>query len=251
MESFITNILNTILQVSPIQQGISKFLNTKHLKRVFMRAVEESGHKDILPNNWNTLDISECWNLLSTHRDIKNAIAEKLLKDPTLHLQFVALQIDANKKDQNVSPLLDLDERTRINNENDFFRMYPNSSFCVEDLFIEPNYKVYRLINGESKLASINTVNIEDTCKKIMNEQKILLIMGPYGTGKTFIICIWIRISFVKSRIKNFCLTNIELLSSKNYLQLLEVRLIPILSELCQIQIFTIKCGKRQVGFLR
>lgn len=187
MESFITNILNTILQVSPIQQEISKFLNTKHLKRVFMRAVEESGHKDILPNNWNTLDISECWNLLSTHRDIKNAIADKLLKDPTLHLQFVALQIDANKKDQNVSPLLDLDERTRINNENDFFRMYPNSSFCVEDLFIEPNYKVYRLINGESKLASINTVNIEDTCKKIMNEQKILLIMGPYGSGKTFI----------------------------------------------------------------
>jgi chromosomal replication initiation ATPase DnaA len=69
--------------------------------------------------------------------------------------------------------------------EPDHFQLFPHEEKSIEMLFIQPNYsiKVFSdLVEGPGK----KTDFIQD-CLSILSKQRILFLLGPYGSGKTFL----------------------------------------------------------------
>ena len=65
-------------------------------------------------------------------------------------------------------------------------KLYKESNLTVSDLFIPPIYSLSRLsIDGEEPLPLSNSVI--DDCKRILQDSGLLLIKGPFGSGKTIL----------------------------------------------------------------
>ena len=73
--------------------------------------------------------------------------------------------------------------RTEMNH----YFIFPNDKKEIEKMYIEPNYQImkYSIDDNESVLTKSNFI---DDCLEILDSQKILSIIGPYGSGKT-ILC--------------------------------------------------------------
>jgi len=125
------------------------------------------------------------------NKDFIDCLAEQLRKSPHSYLYFLENKLNDINQSNVIDPILKLDERNcaEYKDKFDFFAIYPGSDISISDIFIDPEYKIIELSeNGdyaekESKCSS----GFIDSCKKILNERRLLFISGPYGHGKTFL----------------------------------------------------------------
>ena len=181
---FIFNTVSSLLG-SILYQKIDNIIIINRLKNIFKEVVGQYRNK-ISIKDIDELELADIWEEISKHLDIKNAVATKLINDPQIHISHLAFYAQSIEDNFNgIKKILETDERNDISDPKDFFKLYPSSAYCIEDLFIEPIYHVLQLEDEQSTIFNINKSNIEETCNNILEDQRILLLMGPYGSGKT------------------------------------------------------------------
>jgi DNA replication protein DnaC len=80
-----------------------------------------------------------------------------------------------------------LGERDQTTEPKHFWVFNSNSIF-VDAIFVEPLYEIIHYNHGCRELESdIKQTNFLDDCLELLKRQKILFLIGPYGSGKTFL----------------------------------------------------------------
>lgn len=177
-----------------ISDIIAKKYSNYKLREVMKKVVSastDSINKSVLLDNWNSNSIDDCWNFISDNDELCRLFASELKKDLNLYLYHIDLAVETIQKNQLLLPLLNLDERNSFEDPKSFMRVFPQSKFMVDDLFIEPVYAVKTIKDGDESLligGSSNSINVLESCKGILfSNSHILFILGPYGSGKTFL----------------------------------------------------------------
>ncbi len=182
---FIFGTLSSLLG-SIIHEKTNNAIVTTRLKNIFKESVEQLGDKKAI-KDITELSLHDTWEQISKYPEIKNAVATKLINDPKLHISYLAFYAQTLKNEFNgTRQIIEKDLRHDLSDPEDFFKLYPSSAYSIEDLFIEPIYHVFESEENRKEMIDNNkTSKIEETCKNILEEQKLLLLMGPYGSGKT------------------------------------------------------------------
>jgi len=76
------------------------------------------------------------------------------------------------------------DARKRRGTER-HFRLFDHESIDVRRLFVEPHHARYRVIDGRREDLAVTSVVAD--CVGVLDEQRLLLITGGYGSGKTML----------------------------------------------------------------
>ena len=120
-------------------------------------------------------------------KELLEQVINKLRNDPCCYLYYLEKVFLHNMYDnEKVSCLTKLDARYIFPNIK-FFSLYPLLDISVNELYIEPIYKIIKVvdhINFDEE--SYNDCFIERT-KDIIDRYRLLFLFGAYGSGKTIL----------------------------------------------------------------
>ena len=120
-------------------------------------------------------------------KELLEQVINKLRNDPCCYLYYLEKVFLHNMYDnEKVSCLTKLDARYIFPNIK-FFSLYPLLDISVNELYIEPIYKIIKVvdhINFDEE--SYNDRFIERT-KDIIDRYRLLFLFGAYGSGKTIL----------------------------------------------------------------
>ncbi len=182
----------------------AEFVLSKAVKSIFEETLEERLERifcevknDVeYQQNMHNIEVSSIKELFEKYKsncqepeikELSEQVINKLRNDPCCYLYYLEKVFLHNRNDNaKVSCLTQLDARYIVPNIK-FFSLYPLSDMNVNELYIEPIYKIIKVDNhNEFDEKSYDDCFIERT-KDIIDKYRLLFLFGAYGSGKTIL----------------------------------------------------------------
>ena len=123
-----------------------------------------------------------------TKSELRDYFDKELRKKQQTYLWLIEHSICNQRKETKVLDFLDLDEREKYKDKNDFYNIHQGCKIKIDDLFVEPNYCGYKYdLKTKEYLEEQHNENIEVICNSLLQTHHVLFILGHYGSGKTFL----------------------------------------------------------------
>ena len=122
-------------------------------------------------------------------KELLELFKDELRNNVQTYLWYIEQLICNNHNSERLSNFIELDERRNYKEQNDFYNIYQGRQIKIDDIFVEPKFISYGLSHND--LSFNKDISPQDDfvsyTKKALEDSKILFIVGPYGSGKTFL----------------------------------------------------------------
>ena len=148
---------------------------------------EKSGYFPIMIKSYKDINLIDD-NQINAKKELSNFFKDELRNSQQSYLWLIENLVCNQRKESSVLDFLDMDEREKYQDKNDFYKIHQGSKIKIDEIFVEPNYGVYNYDpNTLEYEEEEHEEHIEKLCNTLLQDHKVLFIFGHYGSGKTIL----------------------------------------------------------------